>query len=320
MVDTSCFKVIDDYIKSLYKNALLKNKTVKNDYYDLKPLAYIILRSEIILDYLSNQFSMPKRANEIISSKMLSRIVRDYSSEEKLKQKVYNLIPNFYHRKFDGREGDWVFVAVWLWIESREIDIDPVKFFECDDVFEKSRMYIINKAESVVEPLFKEYFKGANYNILIDRYDISKYKVKKYLDKMQKQDDLIKEVKGLSRFDFIPAGGSYNPRENAVLEVLRDVLADVKKDEKLKNILSYKIVDGKGIYVVVEGAELVSIVHMIRDKRNKLNLKFRNSDLLKYLKIEKCKPNTNISEICELSFNTVDKYMRPSSGDTSPIK
>lgn len=175
--------MIDDYIRHLYVEAYHANKdSIDIPYYaKLKPLAFIMLRSLILADYEINKDSMPDRPEEIFSGKTLSRIVEKYEIENQLKTLTLSVkgnrfnVPSFYHRKFTGSEADWVLVAVWIWIEKRDLSISPLKYFkECDNIFERSRLYIINKAESLSCPEFFEYFKDAPYEILVDKYDIMK--------------------------------------------------------------------------------------------------------------------------------------------------
>ena len=250
-------KAVDDYIRRQYEEALAESQKLGSHpiinsneefgswyYYNLKPLAFIILRSEILLDYESNEARMPRRPREILSKKVLSRIAENYGIEEKLKK-----ASNFYHRKFDGREADWVLVVAWLWIEMRDKDIDPVEFFSIRNIYEKSRKYILSMAERDIDAVFKEYFCETEYSLLVDKYDISKDKLADYVsnrdlmiigedfrkrfvadsEKNDEQHRIIEEKLGeiMAKSGLGPGVGSNKPGKSAAIRALNAAIEHI---------------------------------------------------------------------------------------------
>ncbi len=345
-------KEIDDYIAAQYRAAYEENRGGKDiPYYKkLAPLAYIMLRSEILLDYARNRDTMPERAEEILSGKTLSRIVEKYEIEKTLKTISYSIlvkrfckkkplnlkvrVPSLYHRSFDGIEADWVLVAVWLWIERREKEISPKKFFSGKNVYEASRLYIINRAKRIDNPEFDDYFKGTDYNTLVDWYDISKDKLAEYVSNKdlleagkelrnrfdadsEKNDEqhraFEKKLKELwSKVDGRPDVDSNKPGKSAAIRVLNMAIDYI--DVNWKNeALTYRRIDDKDCYVIAERASQIMIINLIRDIRKDMTLNFTAKDLRELLRREKRNDKTGTIEIETLSLNTIENYLKPSS-------
>lgn len=348
-------KEIDDYIAAQYMAAYEQNRGSKEiPYYKkLAPFAYIMLRSEILLDYARNQDTMPERAEEILSGKTLARIVEKYEIEKTLKTITYSItvkrlrkkkkkkplnlkvkVPSFVHRSFDGIEADWVLVAVWLWIERREKEISPKEFFSGKNVYEASRLYIINRAEMIDNPEFDDYFKGADYKTLVDRYDISKDKLDDYVSNRdliglgkelrsrfdadsEKNDDqhrsFEKKLKELwSKVDGRPDVDSNKPGKSAAIRALNKTIDDIDANWKNK-ALTYRRIDDKDCYVIAERASQMKVINLIRDIRKEMNLNFTAKDLRELLRREKRNGKTGTIEIETLSLNTIENYLKPSS-------
>lgn len=335
-------KIVDDYIRKQYEEALAGSRKLSSHpvinsnkefgswyYYNLKPLAFIILRSEILLDYECNEARMPRRPKEILSKTVLSRIAENYGIEEKLRKAT-----NFYHRKFDGREGDWVLVAAWLWIERCDKDIDPVEFFNTRNIYEKSRKYILSMAERDIGSVFKEYFCKTEYSILVDKYDISKDKLAEYVSNRdlmsigkdfrnrfdidsKKNDELHREFEKklkelLAKVDSRPDVGSNEPGKSAAIRVLNKTIDFIDANWK-DNALVYRRIDNKDCYVIAERASQMKVINLIRDIRKDMNLNFTAKDLHELLRREIRKDKTGIIEIELLSLNTIENYLKPSS-------
>lgn len=345
-------KEIDDYIAAQYRAAYEENRGSKEiPYYKkLAPLAYIMLRSEILLDYARNRDTMPERAEEILSGKTLSRIVEKYEIEKTLKTISYSIsvkrfckkkplnlkvrVPSLYHRSFDGIEADWVLVAVWLWIERREKEISPKKFFSGKNVYEASRLYIINRAKRIDNPEFDDYFKGTDYNTLVDRYDISKDKLAEYVSNKdlleagkefrnrfdadsEKNDEqhraFEKKLKELwSKVDGRPDVDSNEPGKSAAIRVLNKTIDYIDANWKNK-ALAYRRIDDKDCYVIAERASQMMVINLIRDIRKNMTLNFTAKDLHELLRREKRNDKTGTIEIETLSLNTIENYLKPSS-------
>lgn len=342
-------KRIDDYIRKEYKEAYtagskLNSHPILNSnkdfgtkyYYNLKPLAFIILRSEILLDYECNEVRMPRRPKEILSKKVLSRIAENYEIEEKLRK-----ITNFYHRKFDGREADWVLVAVWLWIERFDKDIDPVEFFNTRNIYERSRKYIISMSERDIDPVFKEYFDCAAYEFLVDKYDISKDKLAEYVsnrdlmkegtklkedldDHIKRSDEQYHELeKWLAKLKDLmmsnPDIDSNEPGDKAVLKVLKTAVRYFEEKENDRWSLVYRRISDKDYYVIGERCPANNVIHLVRDIRDNMKLVFDADDLCNRIRKDKKNPKTGEIEAAEIPIETIKNYLKPSSGDTSPI-
>ncbi len=345
-------KEIDDYIAAQYRAAYEENRGSKEIPYckKLAPLAYIMLRSEILLDYAKNQDTMPERAEEILSGKTLSRIVEKYEIEKTLKTITYSIsvkrfrkkkplnlkvrVPSLYHRSFDGIEADWVLVAVWLWIERREKEISPKKFFSGKNVYEASRLYIINRAERIDNPEFNDYFKGVDYATLVDRYDISKDKLAEYVSnkdlmeagkelrnrfdaESEKNDEQHREfgkkLKELwSKVDGRPDVDSNEPGKSAAIRVLNKTIDYIDANWKNK-ALTYRRIDDKDCYVIAERASQMMVINLIRDIRNEMNLNFTAKDLHELLRREKRNDKAGTIEVETLSLSTIENYLKPSS-------
>ena len=335
-------KRIDDYIRKEYKEAYtagskLNSHPILNSnkdfgtkyYYNLKPLAFIILRSEILLDYECNEVRMPRRPKEILSKKVLSRIAENYEIEEKLRK-----ITNFYHRKFDGREADWVLVAVWLWIERFDKAIDPVEFFNTRNIYERSRKYIISMSERDINPVFKEYFDYAAYEFLVDKYDISKDKLVEYISNKdlmeagkelryrfeadsEKNEEQHREFEKkleelMAKVDGQPDVDSNKPGKSAAIRVLNMTIEYIDKNWKDKS-LSYRRIDDKDCYVIAGRYAQRRVINLIRDIKNKMNLNFTAKDLHELLRKEIQNDRTGTIEIETLSLSTIENYLKPSS-------
>ena len=339
-------KAVDDYIRRQYEEALAESQKLSSHpiinsneefgswyYYNLKPLAFIILRSEILLDYESNEAKMPRRPREILSKKVLSRIAENYGIEEKLKK-----ASNFYHRKFDGREADWVLVAAWLWIEMRDKDIDPVEFFSTRNIYEKSRKYILSMAERDIDPVFKEYFCNTEYSLLVDKYDISKDKLIEYVSKRElmsigkdfrnrfeadsekndeqhrKFEEALKEF--MAKYGIRPDVGSNKPGKSAAIRALNAAIEHIDAEWGYK-ALSYRRVDNEDCYVIEERCPQRMVINLIRNIKIEMNLDFDADDLHELLRKEKKNDKTGEIELTTLSKSTIENYMKPSSSKIS---
>lgn len=339
-------KAVDDYIRRQYEEALAESKKLGSHpiinsneefgswyYYNLKPLAFIILRSEILLDYESNEARMPRRPREILSKKVLSRIAENYGIEEKLKK-----ASNFYHRKFDGREADWVLVAAWLWIEMRDKDIDPVEFFSTRNIYEKSRKYILSMAERDIDPVFKEYFCKTEYSFLVAKYDISKDKLTEYVsnrdlmsigkdfrnrfeansekndEQHRKFEEKLKEF--MAKYGIRPDVDSNKPGKSAAIRALNAAIEHIDAEWGYK-ALSYRRVDNEDCYVIEERCPQRMVINLIRDIKIEMNLDFDADDLHELLRKEKKNDKTGEIELTTLSKSTIENYMKPSSSKIS---
>ena len=348
-------KEIDDYIAAQYMAAYEQNRGSKEiPYYKkLAPLAYIMLRSEILLDYARNQDTMPERAEEILSGKTLSRIVEKYEIEKTLRTITYSIsvkrfrkkkkknplnlkvrVPSFVHRSFDGIEADWVLVAVWLWIERREKEISPKKFFARKNVYEASRLYIINRAERIDNPEFDDYFKGTDYKTLVDRYDISKDKLAEYVsnkdlleagkelrnrfeadsekndEQHRKFEEKLKEF--MAKYGIRPDVGSNKPGKSAAIRALNAAIEHIDTECGYK-ALSYRRVDNEDCYVIEERCPQRMVINLIRNIKIEMNLDFDADDLHELLRKEKKNDKTGKIELTTLSKSTIENYMKPSS-------
>ena len=335
-------KAVDDYIRRQYEEALAESQKLSSHpiinsneefgswyYYNLKPLAFIILRSEILLDYESNEARMPRRPREILSKKVLSRIAENYVIEEKLKKAT-----NFYHRKFDGREADWVLVAAWLWIERHDNDIDPVEFFNTRNIYDKSRKYILSMAERDIDPVFKEYFCETEYSLLVDKYDISKDKLTEYVSNRdlisigedirkrfivdsEKNDEQHRKIEEklkaiMAKSGLGPDVDSNKPGKSAAIRALKAAIGHIDAEWGYK-ALAYRRIDDKDCYVIEERTSQRKVINLIRDIRKNEKMDFDAKDLHELLRKEVKDKGTGEIEIKKLSMKTIENYLKPSS-------